>query len=269
MFSKTRIVMFALLLALMSLLGACALGGSADAQATPTEVDVNAVYTQAVETARARLTEMAPDATSTNPPAPTDTETLAPAATDAATTDTSQPLTQITITVTVNPIITATQDAITAIVVGTMDPAATSSGLNTPTLFPSITPIATSGNSNVNEPLCKNSAFEGDVTIPDGTLMNPWEKFTKIWRVRNSGFCTWDEGFTFKAWSGPSSMANPEYFYRIRKKDKFVPAGAVIDVPVEMYAPGEAGEYVAHWAWFDDTDKAFGADFTVVINVVK
>ncbi|HSR20131.1 MAG TPA: NBR1-Ig-like domain-containing protein, partial [Anaerolineales bacterium] len=38
---------------------------------------------------------------------------------------------------------------------------------------------------------CNNAAFVSDVTIPDGTILKPGEKFTKTWRIYNSGSCSW------------------------------------------------------------------------------
>lgn len=34
-----------------------------------------------------------------------------------------------------------------------------------------------------------------DVTIPDGVSMMHGEVFIKMWRIRNMGTCTWEEGF--------------------------------------------------------------------------
>jgi hypothetical protein len=35
------------------------------------------------------------------------------------------------------------------------------------------------------------AAFVADVTIPDNTVMAPNQPFTKTWRLRNDGTCTW------------------------------------------------------------------------------
>lgn len=40
--------------------------------------------------------------------------------------------------------------------------------------------------------------FVADVTIPDGTLVEPGETITKTWRIRNSGTCTWDSSYTWE-----------------------------------------------------------------------
>lgn len=62
-------------------------------------------------------------------------------------------------------------------------------------------------------------------------------------------------------------MTDNPYF--IKQSDDFMEPGDVVNVAIKMYAPGDAGEYVAHWSWFDDSGAAFPASVTVVINVVK
>ena len=38
---------------------------------------------------------------------------------------------------------------------------------------------------------CDWAAFITDVTVPDGTQFAPGEVFTKTWRLKNIGTCTW------------------------------------------------------------------------------
>lgn len=268
MFSKKSFAILGMFQIVSLLLGACGVGAQATQAPTEAPQDINAIYTAAAETAKARLTEIAANATPTYTPQPVQLE---------ATATDQQSLVQITITMTESNASGGlpTQEVVATATLGLVATETLLPGLptNTPgtglfTPIPTITTAPTAGTINTG-PVCKNAAFEGDVTIPDGTLLNPWEKFVKTWRMRNSGTCNWDEGFSFKPWSGPSSMANHEHAYNIRKKDKFIPAGAVIDIAIEMYAPGDPGEYVAHWKWFDDQGQPFGGDFTVVIKVVK
>src|SRR3972149_4698274 len=57
------------------------------------------------------------------------------------------------------------------------------------------TPVASATSS------CNVSQFITDVTIPDGTVMTPGQAFTKIWRIKNIGSCTWT-GFSLVFDSG-------------------------------------------------------------------
>ena len=38
-------------------------------------------------------------------------------------------------------------------------------------------------------PICQ------DVTVPDGTELNPGDDFTKTWRIMNNGSCTWNTSY--------------------------------------------------------------------------
>ncbi len=38
--------------------------------------------------------------------------------------------------------------------------------------------------------------FVADVTVPDGTRYDPGATFTKTWRLRNAGTCTWTTSYT-------------------------------------------------------------------------
>jgi methionine-rich copper-binding protein CopC len=58
----------------------------------------------------------------------------------------------------------------------------------------------------------------------------------------------------------------PQYF---SNHDQKVGPGGIVDIGVEMRAPTQPGEYVAHWTMISDTGKTFGGDFTVFIKVVK
>ena len=47
--------------------------------------------------------------------------------------------------------------------------------------------------------LCPAATFVADVTIPDGTYINPGASFTKIWRLKNTGTCAWTTQFALAA----------------------------------------------------------------------
>ncbi|GAB4485096.1 MAG: hypothetical protein Fur0016_09660 [Anaerolineales bacterium] len=237
-----------LILVVFAVLTGCNLTQAAEP--TPTAVDVNAVMTSAAATAFVQLTEIAGLATATLPPTATSTPTLE---------------------VTIAPVETQNPSGdATAVppplVIGITD---TPSLPGLPTAIPSFTPAPQVGGVATPQQLCKNAVFVEDVTVPDYTQFKPWEKFYKIWRMQNTGTCTWDEGFYFAGWSGPPSMATNQNAWKIKEKHQFVAPGAVVDIGINMYAPGDPGEYVAHWSWYDDQGKPFGQSVTVVIVVVK
>jgi hypothetical protein len=82
--------------------------------------------------------------------------------------------------------------------------------------------------------------FITDVTIPDGTVVNPNQAFTKKWRIKNVGTCTWT-GFTMVFDSG-DSMGGPA-----SKPISTVNPGQEIDLEVNLTAPASPGNYRGYW----------------------
>ena len=83
--------------------------------------------------------------------------------------------------------------------------------------------------------------FVEDVTIPDGTVMEPGYAFTKTWRLKNVGAAEWGEGsnlsfYEGKQMSGASPVAVPN-----------VQPGETVDISVDMVAPAEVGNYTGRW----------------------
>jgi len=86
--------------------------------------------------------------------------------------------------------------------------------------------------------------FVSDVAIFDGTQMAPGTKFTKIWRLKNTGEVPWPPGTQIifvggdqmgAALTVPLARANP------------VQPGEEVDVSVDLIAPPEHGRYVGYW----------------------
>lgn len=89
------------------------------------------------------------------------------------------------------------------------------------------------------------AAFYGDITIPDGTLFRPGEQFTKIWRVRNNGDCTWEAGYAL-VFAGGELMAGP-----LRQALDDTAPGETLDISIDLTAPPSGGQYLGNW-WFED-----------------
>jgi hypothetical protein len=268
----SRSIQVVLVLVVFAALSACSFGATATPDVTPTAAvsDASVVMTNAAETAIPQFTLMAAQASPTSEPG--QTSTIEP----AAITDTPDPLAA---TATQAPglelvLPTSTVSGGDLLVVET--PAGdTGSPTNAaaPTNAPaaSLTPMlqvsaTTTGNTSSSGPTCYNSKFVADVTIPDGTVFKPGDKFRKVWRIQNTGTCKWDQGFGLTIWAGPAMGGIPIYF---SSSDSGVAPGGTVDLGVDLLAPSEPGDYVAHWIMINDTHKTFGGDFTVVIKVVK
>jgi hypothetical protein len=128
---------------------------------------------------------------------------------------------------------------------------------NTPTLPPA-TPVTAS--PTVQK--CENSAFIADVTIPDGTQMAVNQRFTKTWRVQNTGTCTWITSF-YLAYSYGEAMGGQAKV----PLTSAVATGQNVDVSVSLTVPNKTGKLTGVWSLYDDKGVNFGTLLTVVINV--
>ena len=55
---------------------------------------------------------------------------------------------------------------------------------------PTDTPVPTAGAA------CDRAQFISDVSVPDGTMFAPNTAFSKTWRLKNVGTCTWTTGYS-------------------------------------------------------------------------
>jgi len=106
-----------------------------------------------------------------------------------------------------------------------------------------------------------NSAFVADVTVPDKTVLAPGQAFTKIWRVRNTGTCTWgtDEELVFvrgETMTKTLTIAIPA-----------TAPGATVDLSIAMTAPAAPGAHIADWRMRNHGGAIFGTTLNVAIIV--
>jgi hypothetical protein len=210
-------------------LSACSMPGQSQ-EPTPTEVDTFAIFTAAAQTVAASFTQTVAAYT----PTPLPTDTPPPTATLAA--------------------------------------FPTAPGLGTPLTFPTaalgtpgttpLAPLATQAAT-----LCDNFTFIADITIPDGTIVKPGADFQKIWRIKNTGTCTWDEGYKLVYAYGDDRLDGPGY--EIKKKNDFVDPGETADVGMLMTAPLKEGNYTSCWQMVNDRGAVFGPYAICVIIKVK
>jgi hypothetical protein len=118
-------------------------------------------------------------------------------------------------------------------------PTATPTDTPTPTKTPK--PTKTSTPTATPTPPVPAARFVTDVTIPDGTVMNPGQSFTKTWRVENSGIVPWGEGTQLVFASGAQMGGTSP----ISVGD--VAPGETVDISADMVAPTEPGTYTGRW----------------------
>ena len=122
--------------------------------------DSGALYTQAAQTISVQLTQNAQGAAATSTAAPPVVTDVPPS---AVPTDTAPP---------------------------TATPTATTAPTNTP-VPPTPTPVPPTATPT---PIpCNWAQFVEDVSVKDGTVFTPDSLFTKTWRLKNIGTCTWTD----------------------------------------------------------------------------
>jgi hypothetical protein len=112
----------------------------------------------------------------------------------------------------------------------------------TPVLSPTPTPIP-----------CNMASFVQDVTIPDGTSIVTGAAFTKTWRLRNTGSCTWNSSYALVFDRG-DKMSGPDAQPLLGN----VAPGGTVDISVSLTAPASAGNYRGYWRLRDGSGVLFG-----------
>jgi uncharacterized repeat protein (TIGR01451 family) len=113
---------------------------------------------------------------------------------------------------------------------------------------------------------CTNkAAFVSDVTVPDNSYVTANTAFTKIWRLKNTGSCTWNTAYSTTFVSGDPMSA----VYPVALPYTVVP-GQSVDVAVNMVAPSYTGSFKGNWSLKSDTGQVFalGASANVPFYVL-
>jgi hypothetical protein len=97
------------------------------------------------------------------------------------------------------------------------------------------------------------AAFVKDVSIPDGTRFDGGESFSKTWRLRNDGTCTWSTDYELYFISG-YSLGGPGVLPFLGE----VPPGRTVDITVDLKAPTSHGTYKGVWMLRNAVGDLFG-----------
>jgi hypothetical protein len=122
---------------------------------------------------------------------------------------------------------------------------------STVTLKPSPTPPLPTA---IPQLPCDQAEFVQDVTIQPDTILLSGAMFTKTWRVRNSGSCTWTVAYALVFTSG----YNLSGVQAIALPATIQP-GQMIDLSALMLAPTSPGTYQGFWALQNSSDAIFGS----------
>jgi hypothetical protein len=115
---------------------------------------------------------------------------------------------------------------------------------------------------------CLNkAAFVSDMSVPDNTVFNPNTAFTKTWRLKNMGSCTWTTDYSATYFSGDPMSA----VYPVKLTSNIAPV-QIVDISANMISPASAGNYKGYWKLKTSTGELFGlgtnADAPFYVQIV-
>lgn len=137
-----------------------------------------------------------------------------------------------------------------------VNPVISRPGGNPPPPPPTVTgtpPTVTATVTGTVQPnACDRAQFIADVTVPDGTSFAPGIGFSKTWRLKNVGTCTWNNySIMFDSgekMGGPDSALIPTT----------VAPGQTVDITLNLTSPTTAGTYRGYWKLKNSTGVPFG-----------
>jgi hypothetical protein len=97
------------------------------------------------------------------------------------------------------------------------------------------------------------ASFIADVSIPDNTEIEAGDGFTKTWRLRNIGTCTWSSSYAL-VFSHGDQMGGAASV----PLAGIVNPGETVDLSVDLAAPGSHGTYQGFWKLRNQDSVLFG-----------
>ena len=177
----------------------------------------------------------------------------------------------------VNPTDTSSSSALDTPIASTIKPTNTLEPFPTPTIPPAatITPepspttaVAMPTTPVAAAPTCTNRAtLVRHLSFGDNSSIAFSSYFNKVWRIQNSGTCTWTTSYAFVFSSGEQMNAPAE-----TPLPREVPPGETIDIQIVMKAPDVANSYNSNWMLRDSNGTLFGtgesADQPIAVNIL-
>ncbi len=91
-------------------------------------------------------------------------------------------------------------------------------------------------------------------SIPDGTEIPQERAFVKVWRIKNTGSCTWNKDYSLRFYSGDLMGAGAS----IQLTEENIATWGYANVEVDMKAPSDLGTHKGYWKIVSDSGKIFG-----------
>lgn len=111
-------------------------------------------------------------------------------------------------------------------------------------------------------PECSNVlTYLEDLSVPDGSTVQPGAAVDKRWKLENSGSCNWDGRYHLRLIAGPNlGVPSEQALYPARSGTQFT-------LQIIFTAPKEPGTYRSAWQAYDPQGQPFGDPFFVEIQV--
>jgi hypothetical protein len=115
---------------------------------------------------------------------------------------------------------------------------------------------------------CDAASFVSDVTYADGAVVGRGSNFTKIWRLKNVGTCTWTTSYAIVYVSGEKFGGSNSTPMPVN-----VGPGQTVDLSINLVAPSQNGRYRGNWILRNASGILFGvgtaadSSFYVDVNV--
>jgi hypothetical protein len=100
---------------------------------------------------------------------------------------------------------------------------------------------------------CDAAAFVTDVNYPDGSVVGRGNTFTKIWRIKNVGTCTWTTSYDLVYVSGEKFGAKNTVSLPVS-----VGPGKTVDLSISLTAPNQNGRFKGYWKLRNASGVQFG-----------
>jgi hypothetical protein len=118
--------------------------------------------------------------------------------------------------------------------------------------------------ADFSEVVCNDDlTFVADITLPDGSEVEPGEDLTKVWEVLNDGTCTWTDDYKLVFERGDDLLGSAD-----AALEEPVPPGESAAIAIELTAPEQPGRYQAWWQLANEDGETFGQTPYVSIVVV-
>jgi len=143
----------------------------------------------------------------------------------------------------------------------TLTPSHTPTLTFTPSRTPTRTPTQAATGTVTRTPTpnrgCDRIDFVADVTVPRNSIFAPGASFTKVWRLKNVGTCTWKTTYRVVLVSGDRMGGQ-----NLMPLPAEVAPGQTVDLRMNFTAPAVEGTYQGNWQIRNDKNEIFGTTAT-------